>query len=271
MSASPFCCCYVRDVNLRKVFKVSYPGISPPMGHLGLLFFFVNRLPICPTLIHILVCSFSNNGVPHGVGWMVAFINSLFSKNDLDHGFTFVRDLAHFEVWRSREQHVADSSYHSLYLIKLFNSSDPEGNKLSGMSRTICPSVSSRDSTKMCTHQAQFTIFWGPDMFALTRCAVYVRCVGMCSVFVVCYWCFVSVFGCVCRCASLCVVVCVWKITVNIFILMCMSVSLFLLVFSWQENAVWNTYFPWCLLFEAFHLPQWFQCFFFSLLFPALF
>ena len=49
--------------------------------------FFVNRLPICPTLIHLLVCSFSNNlsqhlllwhGVPYGVGWMVAFIIKLF-------------------------------------------------------------------------------------------------------------------------------------------------------------------------------------------------
>ena len=76
ISASLFCCCSVRHVNLRYVTKISYQGISPSMGHLSLLFF-VNRLPICPTLIHILVCSFSNNlsehlllwhGVPHGVG-----------------------------------------------------------------------------------------------------------------------------------------------------------------------------------------------------------
>ena len=43
-------------------------GINPSMGHLGLLFF-VNRLPICPTLMHILVWSFSNNLSEHLLLW----------------------------------------------------------------------------------------------------------------------------------------------------------------------------------------------------------
>ena len=91
ISASLFCCCNVRDVNLRKVFKISFQGISPSMGHLGLLFF-VNRFPSVRHW-YILVCSFSNNlsqhlllwhGVPYGVGWMVAFIYKLFLKMTIE-------------------------------------------------------------------------------------------------------------------------------------------------------------------------------------------
>ena len=64
--------------------------------------------------------------------------------------------------------------------------------------RTICTSVSLRVNTKMCPCRVLFTIFW-----------VLVRCVGMCSVWVCgVSWSVVGVFGCVCWCAWLCVVVC---------------------------------------------------------------
>ena len=56
-------------------------------------------------------------------------------------------DLTHLRVgW---EQDVTDSFNHSLYQIKAFHSSSPEGNVLSGMWRTICTSVSLRATTKM--------------------------------------------------------------------------------------------------------------------------
>ena len=141
------------------------------------------------------------------------------------HGFTKVRtgSCPFWSLRVGREQHVADSSNHSLYLIKLLNSSDPEGNTLSGMSQTICTSVSSRDSTKMCPYQAVHHLS-GPDMFVLTLCAVCVRCVRCvrcvgvwCVVcvgvlFVFC-WCvshtlsrsrYTYTYWCACRCHSFC-------------------------------------------------------------------
>ena len=71
----------------------------------------------------------------------------------------------------------------------------------------------------------------GPDMFALSRSAVCVWVCGVC-------WCVVGVFSCVCWCASLCVVVCLWlwcvaqhtlKITAYICILMYMHFARFLM------------------------------------------
>ena len=117
--------------------------------------------------------------------------------------------LSILKFGRSREQHVADSFNHSLYLFK--NCSTPATLRETSWTEchdlhvSIVPRLHENVHSSGTVHHLS-----GPDMFALTRCAVYVRCVGMCSVFVVCYWCFVRVFGCVCRCASLCVVVCVW-------------------------------------------------------------
>ena len=77
------------------------------------------------------------------------------------------------------------------------------------MSQTICTSVSSRDSTKMCPYQAQFTIFRVLACLLLlgVRCVRCVQCVCVC-------WCVVrvllGVWLCVVgvrRCVWSCVVV----------------------------------------------------------------
>ena len=118
---------------------------------------------------------------------------------------------------------------HSLYLKKLFYSSYPEGNTLSGMKRTICTSVSQRDSTKMCRHSSPF--FGSRYVCSYSGCGV---CVCVC-VLVFC-WCFVGVFGRVCWCAFV-VYGCVCVVVVsqdhgiqkpNMY----MSASLLLLIFS---------------------------------------
>ena len=142
-------------------------------------------------------------------------------------------DLARFEVWEKSRTTCCRFLQSFALPDKLFNISDPEGNKLSGTVHHLS----------------------GPGMFALTRCAVCVRCVCWCVV--------------VCGRVRGCGVSHTLKITVYIYILMYMSVSS-LLVFSWKENAVWNIYFPWYLLFEAFDLPQWFHVICFSYLLQAL-
>ena len=133
--------------------------------------------------------------------------------------------------------------------------------------KRFCTSVSSRDSTKMCPYQAQITIFRVLTCLLLlgvrwvcALCAMWWVC-GVC-VCVVC-WCVVRVLvGClvVCGwCASLCVVECRCGVSHTLSrsrytytVLMCMSVSLFLIVFAWEEKAQSRTLtFPWCLLFEA--------------------
>ena len=117
----------------------------------------------------------------------------------LDHGFTFVRDLAHFEVWRSREQHVADSSNHSLYLIKLFNSSDPEGNMLSGMSRFA------RQYRPETPRKCALIKHSSPSFGSWHVCSY-----SVCGVCALCGYvqCVCGVFSCVCVCVLVCVVVC---------------------------------------------------------------
>ena len=135
---------------------------------------------------------------------------------------------------RSREQHVADSSTHSLYLIKLFSSSDPEGNKLSGMSRFA--RQYRPETPRKCAlvkHSSPSLGSWHVCSYSVCGVCVCVRCVGMCTVWVCALWgvrCVVAVLlVCLVVCVGVrrCVWLCVWKITVNIFILMCMSVSLF--------------------------------------------
>ena len=123
------------------------------------------------------------------------------------HGFTKVRDLAHVEVWEKSRTTccrfllsfaVPDK------IVRLQRSwgKQAERNVTNDLHVSIVLRLHENVPSLGTAHHLS-----GPDMFALTRCAVYVRCVGVCSVFVVCYWCFVSVFGCVCWCASLCVVV----------------------------------------------------------------
>ena len=133
------------------------------------------------------------------------------------------------------------------------------------MSQTICTSVSSRDSTKMCPYQAQFTIFRVPACLLLLG----VRCVCVC----VCVVCSVWVCGCVCVCVLVCcscfvvcfvvcLVVCGW--CASLCVIVCrsgvshtLSISRFSYTylcacrchsfcsFSHEKKyAVWNTYFP---------------------------
>ena len=118
----------------------------------------------------------------------------------------------------------------------------------------------------------------GPDMFALTRCAVCAVCVWVCVCVCVGVCLFCWVFGCV---WLVCVVVCgrvsLWcvahtlKITVYIYILMYMSVSLFLLVFSWKEKRSLEHLLSMMSAFRSRWPSTMVSCFFFSLLFPALF
>ena len=183
------------------------------------------------------------------------------------HGFTKVRtgSCPFWSLRVGREQHVADSSNHSLYLIKLLNSSDPEGNTLSGMSQTICTSVSSRDSTKMCPYQAVHHLS-GPDMFVLTLCAVWCVVCVVCVVWVCGVWCVLVCCSCfvgVCRTHS-------QDHGIHIHTDVHVGVTLFarfLMKRKTQSRTL--TFHDVC-----FSKPLTFHnvsCFFFSLLFPALF
>ena len=141
--------------------------------------------------------------------------------------------LSILKFGRSREQHVADSFNHSLYLFK--NCSTPATwGKQAERNVTICTSVSSRDSTKMCTHQAQFTIFRVLTCLLLLG----VRCMCVVWVCAVCLWC---VIGVLFVCLVVCVGVrrCVWLCVCGCGVSHTLSRSRFSKT-CWCKRSVWK-------------------------------
>ena len=179
----------------------------------------------------------------------------------LHHGFTKVStgSCPFWSMRAGRGEHVADSSNHSLYLIKVVQlqlSWGKQGER--NVKNDLHVSIATRLHENMpllgTVHHLS-----GPDMFALTRGVVCVVCnvsVGVCGV-------------CLVVCVLVCVVCgCGVSHTLSrsrssfTFWCTCRRHS-FCSFFFKKKNAAQNSYFPWCLLFEASDLPQWFHVFFF--------